>query len=269
MDSNGLNLDPHDNADDLALSPNCETGILAVIPPSILRNGDRGGGNDQQRRSRTSNKDAIDVDKTAARGDHVPNAAGKGGKKKAVSFVTGAKNGPPRKSTNPAESQKLVMVKKLVEAQPSAELRNLLFSFSEEILSSLQNIDRRELGVAKLRGDDDYIPPSLRFQPEFHYMQELAQDEATMADDVMFKDIVTEFKRKLAAVVKRQSERNQDCRRTILQQKVITKMLKLGGYFADHQKIECELTDATANRDALAKSALVNFFKAIKWLDQF
>ena len=64
-----------------------------------------------------------------------------------------------KKDDNP----KLKMIKDLVEGQPTKELQNMLFVFTEETLVSLMTIKKRQQGAAKVRSSDDYIPQSVCF----------------------------------------------------------------------------------------------------------
>ena len=175
----------------------------------------------------------------------------------------------PKKSRTADENPKLSMIKDLVEAQPTKELQTMLFGFAEDTLVSLQEIKQRGLGVAKLNSDDGYIPVSVRFNPSFNFPKELNKDLGTIENETKFKDIVLKCQLDLAEIIKKQGERNHAYRITALQEKVIKEMITLGGYFVDHQREECELFAATANNDALAKGAVINFIKCIGWLDEF
>ena len=174
-----------------------------------------------------------------------------------------------KRSKAAEENPKLSMIKDLVEAQPTKELQTMLFGFAENTLVSLQEIKQRGLGVAKLNSDDGYIPVSVRFNPSFNFPPELNKDLGTIANDTKFKDVVLKCQLDLADIIKKQGERNHAYRITALQEKVIKEMITLGGYFVDHQREECELFAATANNDALAKGAVINFIKCIGWLDEF
>ena len=57
---------------------------------------------------------------------------------------------------------RLIMVKELVEAQPTKELQSQLFAIAESNLTGLTKIVKKESGAAKFDSDEEYIPSSCR-----------------------------------------------------------------------------------------------------------
>ena len=79
--------------------------------------------------------------------------------------------------------KKLIMVKELVECQPTKELQSQLFAIAESNLTGLTKIVNKESGAAKFDSDEEYIPSSIRLLPELDTHGDLAKtDNATIEE---------------------------------------------------------------------------------------
>ena len=78
---------------------------------------------------------------------------------------------------------KLIMVKEIVECQPTKELQSQLFAIAESNLTKLTKIVKKESGAAKFDSSEEYIPSSVRLLPALDTHGDLAKtDEATIEE---------------------------------------------------------------------------------------
>ena len=88
------------------------------------------------------------------------------------------------------------------------DFQSSLVSHADASLSSLMWLDKKEKGIAKLRGDDEYIPNSCGFDPPLEYPRGLKDDEETQEEEDNWRDILMDCKRALATCCLQQGERN-------------------------------------------------------------
>jgi hypothetical protein len=163
---------------------------------------------------------------------------------------------------------KLIPIKSLVEAQPTTDLQSTLFALANNNLVSMITLKHKELGLAKLKSEDDYVAISIRFDPPLFYPKELRTDQATIDEEIGWKNDIATCKKKLGLRLINQTERNVKSMDKENQKRILREMIKLGTLMAQREKIFHDLTDSSANDDVLAKAAVINFFKSLPWLDK-
>lgn len=155
--------------------------------------------------------------------------------------------------------RRLFIVKDLVERQPTAELRQKLFDFSESTLVQLNKIKFKEQSLAKFNSNEDYIANSCKIAPTLHYPAGLEDDEATKEELAGWKDDVLDLKKKLTARVKKQLGRNINFLCQEHNKKILRTIISLGADISKKLKVSKDTESSTANADVIAMGALLNF----------
>ena len=118
------------------------------------------------------------------------------------------------------------MVKELVECQPTKELQSLLFALAESTLTRLTKIIKKESGVAKFDGNDEFIPCSCRLLPVLNTHGDLSKtDDDTIAELEKWNETLTTCKKALALCIKNQAGRNIQSMKKQHQKTVLLKIL--------------------------------------------
>ena len=175
---------------------------------------------------------------------------------------------PNMKKSNPKLDPRLHGIKELVERQPTTELQSLLLAFAQANLLGMQYTAYKEQGLAKLNSDKDFIPISIRFSADLTYPKQLGKDPNTVAEVEGWKNDILDCQKKLTERTKRQSKRNTDYHDKAHQKTVIQEMIKLCANYAGREKIMSGNNNSTANRDVIAKGAVINFFISLPWYEK-
>ena len=126
-------------------------------------------------------------------------------------------------------------IQKLVEEQPTEDFQSILFSFAEENLISLMSLHKKELGLAKFCGNNDYIPTSIRFKCPLTYPEGLKNDQETIDKETGWKEDILTCSRALAQRIKRQGERNLRYLKSEHKKATLCKMLDIGTIVASRE----------------------------------
>ena len=115
-------------------------------------------------------------------------------------------------------------------------------------------------GLTKLRSDDNYIPISVCIDPVLYTQKALKADQLSIDCTTDFKDVVTDCRKKLAALVCQQAHRNHKDLEKQHRHDMLKKMLKMWSAMTGHLKVKLGEQESTANKDVIAKAALLNLF---------
>lgn len=179
-----------------------------------------------------------------------------------------ASSSPPTKKAKVLDPR-LHPIKRIVEGQKNAALQSLLFKFAEETLISLMAIHKKERGIAKLRGNDEYVPGSVDFKATLQFPSELKNTEATNVEISGWETDILNCKKALTKRILSQAERTLLFMKTKLQRDVIGQIINIGCIIAAREKIIKDLGKSNMNADAIAKGATMNFFTSLSWLEIF
>mmetsp|Transcript_55679 Transcript_55679/g.60282 ORF Transcript_55679/g.60282 Transcript_55679/m.60282 type:complete len:213 (-) Transcript_55679:571-1209(-) len=145
---------------------------------------------------------------------------------------------------------RLIMVKELVEAQPTKELQTQLFAIAESNLIGLTKIVKKESGAAKFDSNKEYIPSSCRLLPALSTHGDLAKtDDDTIKALAKWDETLTTCKKALALTIKGQAERNILSMKTEHQKVVFRDFLEIGATMGRYFKKVHNLGLSTANMD--------------------
>ena len=206
--------------------------------------------------------------------DMPPNKKGKGDKNGTSAGAKPEQQSPSKKTKKKGVDgtigdPRFVMIRRMIEAQPTEEFQSMLISFAEKTLSTLKELSKKDSGVGKFRADDDYIPNSLDFAPPMTFPDGLRNDEETTDELEGWKEDLLVCKKALSKRIYRQAERNLKFWQLEFKKDTMRRMIEIGCVVAGREKIMHGITKSTANRDAIAKAAMVNFFTTIPWLEKF
>ena len=141
----------------------------------------------------------------------------------------------------------------LVKSQQTKELQSDLFAFVERCVLDLNMEYSKKEGLAKLRGDDNYIPISIRIDPVLYTRKALQADQMSIKCTAEFKDVVTDCRKKLAKLVCQQAHRNHKDLENQHRLDMLKRMLKMSSAMTGHLKIKLGEQESTANKDVIAK----------------
>ena len=155
---------------------------------------------------------------------------------------------------------KLIAIQGLVKRQRTKELQSDIFAFAERCLLDLNMEFLKKEGLTKLRSDDNYIPISVRIESELFVRPQLIAEQLSIDCASDFKDIVNDCQKKLAALVCQQVQKNYKVLEKQHRLDMLKDILKISSAMAGHLKIKLGEQDSSANKDVIAKAALLNLF---------
>ena len=166
-------------------------------------------------------------------------------------------------------SPKLGPIKELVERQPVKDFQSSLFTIAQQSLDFLSHEQNKSEALAKLAGEEGYFPTSIRFKCDLLIHKDLKTDQASIDEDVLWKQNILDCQNELASQIKKQGGRNLAAMKIANRKTIVRELIKLGAVMSEHLKITHSLHLSTTNRDVISKGALMNFVRSIPLINDF